>query len=58
MMVYNIEFYAYIPEICTYFFFISIKGRIRIRIFFTAGSGFVFFFSRIRIHGKISDPHS
>ena len=34
------------------FLFISIKGLIRIRIFFTAGSGFVFFFSRIRIRGK------
>ena len=32
MMVYNIEFYAYLPKIWIYFFSISISGRIRSRI--------------------------
>ena len=37
MMVYNIEFYAYLPKIFIYFFFfISISGRIRIRNIFPA----------------------
>ena len=34
MMVYKIEFYAYLPEMKIYFFFILIQGRIR--IFFSA----------------------
>ena len=45
MMVYKIEFYAYLPKISIYiFFFILISGRIRIRIFFQL--------SQIRIRGK------
>ena len=48
MMVYDIEFYAYLPKKRIYFFFISIKGRIRIRIFFQSDPD---------PWKKMSDPH-
>ena len=45
MMVYNIEFYAYLPNEY-FFFFIWIKGRILIRIFFHPD--LYYFFSEIK----------
>ena len=52
MMVYNIEFYAYLPKIWIYFFFISISGRIwsRIRNIFPAEPD-------LDPWKKMSDPH-
>ena len=47
MMVYKIEFHAFLPKISIYFF----KFRIKV------GSGFFLQLSRIRIKGKKINPH-
>ena len=47
MMVYNIEFYAYLPKILIYFF-----SSFRFQVGSGVGSGIFFQLSRIRIRGK------